>query len=327
MQNSSIMLSVTTIVFAGLLSACGGGGGSSGLSYTGVTTAAIITSNNAETLALESFSSSLDAGSSQNVASSVAVINAMTRSPDIGIVVSRLISSSRTAAQGLVTTAADDSRATLVSIQQTMTPMTGSCGGSASGSLTIDDVTSDIYASIVFKNYCDAGVTLSGGMSFSLILDTTSADYGLMTMTFDNIHASDALESVAMSGSLLFDSLTLNPAISINMLLQDPAGKVYKLKDFDMTMVSGTDGMGDYLDVSMTGRLYDPDYGYVDLSTSSAMRVYTGDNWPSSGIYVLTGKDGATATLTASPSGYQVDVDANADSIIDNTLTGTWAST
>jgi hypothetical protein len=328
MRNSNSILFVAVLALASLLSACGGGGGSAGLSYTGVTTAAVIANGNAEPLALESFSSGMNVGSSQNVASSVSVVNAAVRNPDAGIIVSRLIRASRTAAQGLVTTSTGGGRATLVSIQQAMTPMTGGCGGSASGSLTINDVTSDIYASIAFDSYCEAGVSLSGSMNFSLILDSASADYGLMTMNFNNLRITDAIESVVMSGSLRFDSMILSPTITINMLLQDPVGKVYKMKDFVMTMGSGTDGTGDYADISMSGRLYDPDYGYVELSTTVPMRVYLTDNWPSSGSYVLTGQGNATVTLTASPSGYQLDLDLNGDGIDDGTpVIGTWGST
>jgi len=321
------MLSAAALVLAGLLSACGGGGGSTGLSYTGVTTAAVISGGNADTLALESFSTGMDVGSSQNIASSVATVNTTAHTPDAGFVISRLITASRTAAQALVTTSTGSSRATLVSIQQAMTPVDGSCGGSASGSLTIDNATSDIHATIAFNSYCESGVTLSGGMNFTLILDTTSSDYGLMTMNFNNVHVSDTVESVALSGSLRFDSMTLDPTVTINMLLQNTVGKVYMMKDFVMTMASGTDGTGDFTDIGMSGRLYDPDYGYVELSTTLPMRVYTGDNWPSSGIYILAGDSNATVTLTASPSGYQLDLDLNGDGIDDGTpVIGTWAT-
>lgn len=323
------MLFTVVLAVTALLSACSGGGsgggGSSALSYTGVTTAAVITNSNAKTLALESFSTGTSAGSTQNTAKTVAVVDTTYTAPDIGVIVSRLITTSQTAAQGLVTTTASGNRTTLVSIQQTLAPMTGNCGGTASGTLTIDDATSNTYATIIFDNYCDTGVTLSGSMNFSLILDTTSPDYGLMTMNFTNVHVIGALTSLVISGSIQYDSLVLNPATTINMLLQSSVGRVYKIQNLTMTEVTGTDVTGDYTDISMNGRLYDPDFGYVDMTTTLQMRVYTTDYWPSSGSYILTGNGNATVTLTASPSGYQLDLDLNGDGIVDGTpVTGIW---
>jgi hypothetical protein len=325
---NKISLLGVVLVLSGILTACGGGGGgSAGLSYTGVTTAAVISNSNAETLALESFTSGTDASSTQAAASTVAVVNATSRKPDAGLLASRLFRSTRIASQELLTTSAGSGPRTLVSIQREMTPLSGSCGGSSLGSLTIDDVTSDVYASIVFSKYCEGGVTLSGSMDFSLILDTASTDYGLMTMNYNNVRVSDGVENVAMSGSMSFDLMASDPTVTINLLMQDPAGKVYKMQNFVITMVSDIDTTGEYLDVSMEGRLYDPDYGYVDLSTTLPMRVYMTDDWPSSGVYVLTGEGGATVTLTASPSGYLADVDLDGDSTVDNTLTGNWVNT
>lgn len=333
MRIYNITLSAILVAVAGLVSGCsggGGGGGSAGLSYTGVTTAAVISNSNAKTLALESFASGMgagsSAGSSQNVSSTVALVDTTPAPPDVGVVVSRLLAAARTAAQGLVTTADNGGgRTTLVSVQQPITPMSGSCGGTASGTLTIDDVTSDVYASIIFDNYCDAGVTLSGGLSFSLILDTTSTDYGLMTMTFANVQVAESLTNVVIVGSVSFDSLSLTPAVTINILMQSASGRVYKIKDFVMTMTAGTDTTGDYVDVTMTGRLYDPDFGYIDLSTTVPLRVYTTDYWPSAGSYTLTGASNATVTLTANPSGYQLNLDLNGDGIDDGSpVTGIW---
>jgi hypothetical protein len=57
------------------------------------------------------------------------------------------------------------------------------------------------------------------------------------------------------------------------------------------------------------------------------MRVYAGDSWPNAGTYVLTGAGNATVTLTASPTGYQLDLDLNGDGIDDGTpVTGSWAT-
>jgi len=83
----------------------------------------------------------------------------------------------------------------------------------------------------------------------------------------------------------------------MNMLLKDNiADKVYKFENYVMTITEDTKGR--YADIEVTGRYYDPDYGYVDISTPVPLRIYSGDDRPSSGEVVCTGASGTKAGLT-----------------------------
>ena len=108
--------------------------------------------------------------------------------------------------------------------------------------------------------------------------------------------------------------------MTMTMLLKDNnTKKVYKVKDYIMTLTEEVD----YVDVEISGTYYDPDYGYVTVATTTPLRIYWGDTYPSAGVLVVTGNTGTAggstkARLTAlSSTTYQVDADTNGDGIYD----------
>lgn len=325
-RSSDMRVSVGLLVLlASLLSACSsGGGGGANLSYTGASTAAVLSVDNAETLALESFSSGHNAAGTSDLGALSGVTSHVSSGPDAGLNAARLFRLLHKAAGAAIITSGGGGQQTLVSLQRSET-ISGSCGGSVSNSMTINDATLDISLTSVFKNYCEGGVTISGNMSLTLILDAASVDYGLMTMTFINLRFRADGESVAMSGNMRFSYYDSVPVLTTNMLIQDATGKVFKIENMIITMAEGVDGSGDYLDISMEGRFYDPDYGYVELVTTTPMRVYyLTDNWPSAGSYVLIGANAATVTMTADAVGYTLELDLDGVAGVDDSISGAW---
>jgi hypothetical protein len=84
-----------------------------------------------------------------------------------------------------------------------------------------------------------------------------------------------------------------------------------------------SEGTG-YVEVEIiSGRYYDPDYGYVEVYTEGPLRIDDGDDWPSDGVLVVTGDTGIAggstmARLTAlSSTTYQVEADTNGDGTYD----------
>ncbi len=49
----------------------------------------------------------------------------------------------------------------------------------------------------------------------------------------------------------------------------------------------------------MLHKSYHPDYGYVDLSTETSLRIFDTDDWPSSGILFFEGSYDTSARLIA----------------------------
>jgi len=66
----------------------------------------------------------------------------------------------------------------------------------------------------------------------------------------------------------------------------------------------------------VSGKYYDPTYGYIDVVTTDNFRFLESDNytWPSSGVMVVTGTDNTKARLTAvSNTQCQIDADLDGD--------------
>jgi hypothetical protein len=84
---------------------------------------------------------------------------------------------------------------------------------------------------------------------------------------------------------------------SFDMSVQEMAGgKRYLMEGYRLV----PDGSPDNAGISIVGgRLFDPDRGYVDVSTTAPLRLDESDAWPSSGVLVATGEASSTLTLSA----------------------------
>jgi len=90
---------------------------------------------------------------------------------------------------------------------------------------------------------------------------------------------------------------------------------VYWAQDYVLYITEGLDSIGSYLYVEInSGNYYEPDYGYVAISTPTPFRVYDSDLWPRNGVMVVTGTGNTKARLTAiSNTQCQIDADLNGD--------------
>jgi hypothetical protein len=78
------------------------------------------------------------------------------------------------------------------------------------------------------------------------------------------------------------------------------------------------DGDPDYVDATVSGRIYLPNYGYVDVSTTASFRYFSGCTLPASGVLVVTGSGGRSARLTvidAIPESWGYYVEADVDGL------------
>jgi len=189
-----------------LLSACGGGGGGAGaggtsstISYTGVTSQATIDSSNGNTISKEVY----QGGGTGAVLGSVASLE--TEDIDLSSMSGRshivaLAQSVKGALEQIDVTSASingQSRA----LQTESSSISGSCGGSASYFISVDDQTGDFSGSFSFSSYCDFGEIISGSISFSGNIDPNTLVFSQIGMTFSNV--------TMISGS---DSFTVEPS-------------------------------------------------------------------------------------------------------------------
>jgi len=322
MKKSLRFKDVTLAVFLVLfLTACGGGGGgagsSSSTSYTGLTTQATIDENNAEELSTGAY---MGGQTGSAIGGTVGVIQSgecgLAGRPSMFKVVQVL--------EGSLHKVDFMSRTYGTFVGEIYTDSAtiyGDCGGSGSITLSVDDQTGNFSGRMNFNNYCDEGVTFSGNMDLSGQMDLYTEEIIEFTFSFDNITATMGSDSITLEGDIsLFSVTSYGGTMTMNITLRDNSTKeTFRLKDCTMTFTE----RANYVDMELSGRYYDPNYGYVDINTTTPLRIYGDNENPSEGILVVNGKTGigggsTKARLTVlSSSTYKVEADTDGDGFYD----------
>lgn len=323
-------------VLALLFTACGGGGGGSepGLSYTGNMDEATITAANGQELANSVFNGGAAGGSMSSVASvtSGAASSAST---------SRFMVIAETARK-MALQAAQASAGGEVSAMgvygQPGEIFYGSCGGTAkilSYSEGYDGPAITMNKSVKYTGYCDTveseGATWTGtaSMDAAITFNATTVDmeasvvFNMMTIVDDlGSFTSDGNVNMLMSIDM-YTGLPLSASVSMDLRLRDNSDSTVLWAN--NYTVSFTFGAG-YASVEISGRLYHPVHGYVDVSTPVILTVNDGDEYPTSGTVRIDGMPDGYATLTALGAQFNLVVyDVDGTTVLLN-VTGDWAN-
>jgi hypothetical protein len=303
---------LSCVIFLGVISIIGtgggGGDGGGGITYTGLTTQAEITDANAELFAAGAFGAG-------RTGSTFTAIGAVEKSSDGNISSFRTFSISQALKDAVlqVDLSSIASPPPFIGATESGTEP-GPCGGTVSYSMQVNETTGVFSGTFTFKSYCDSGVVISGST-------TVNGTINLDTLTPENIHfrfenLSDG--SSTLRGDLDMD-FTISPIrVDFDTYLKDNAtNTVYWAHDYVIYITEGVDGIDNYLDVEInSGNYYEPDYGYVTISTPTPFRVYVSDLWPSEGVMVATGTGNTKVKLTAiSNTQCQIDADLDGDDI------------
>lgn len=285
-------------------SSSGGGGGTPPLSYSGVLSQAPIHSANAEVMATGALVGAAT-GAALTLSSSLpGDVKPASNHPfvlDLPKILRRSANHADWRAGGQL------------SVQRTESEtVPGTCGGSLSYNLTVDDATGDFVGVFVFSDYCDDGITLNGRVDADGSIDLIASEFGIINFHFDNLSSADFV----FAGDISLDETGPSSLIAMDSLLEDTiSDKVYWFKDYVMTVteINGVD-----TEIGITGVFYDPDYGYVNVSTPDPFIFVSNDEWPSSGTMLCEGSGNTTAKLIAVDSrSYRIDADTNGDTIDD----------
>jgi hypothetical protein len=297
----------------------GGGGGTSGLSYTGLTTAAAIDDTNASEIAANAYSS----GNRGMVFGAIG--SAAVNGPDLQpagpgrLLLIDVVRIFQHSLEEIDYSAASQNSASALHSASGTIP--GACGGQGSYAIQVDDVTGAFSGSLTFSSYCEEGTTINGKATFSGTVDLDSEQLEFFSMHFDSITGTSGSESFTLNGDVDVAVSGGSATMTMDMLIKDNTlDKVYKVEDYHLTVSEGWN----YASISASGKFYDPDYGYVTLSTESPLLIYSSGDYPSSGTLVLTGKTGSAggptrARLTAiSADTCQIQADTDGDGSYDD---------
>jgi hypothetical protein len=291
MKYQSIPL-ISVLLSALLLPGCGGGGGgddgpttTGGDTYTGSTAQATVDSSNAKEL-----STGAAAGTQQAVVSDT--ISGVAMRPQPGPT-SKLADLAPRIAQWI-----DRLDGTTAARTEDLSDICDAGGSAVVVSNDAGTSGSIVFTSCGILDSQDTTVVINGEVTFTA---NTGAD--TMSMVF-RVTVTYLAESQSINMSLACTNVsTSSVTCSMTSDFTGIDNRVYRIED--MT-VSGDRFSGFY--VSM--RLYDPDYGWVDVTTSMPMLYNCVNGMPGSGMITVNGSGGSFATACFdSCSSYTVTVD------------------
>jgi hypothetical protein len=199
----------------------------------------------------------------------------------------------------------------------------GSCGGSLYYDVGLDSLLGDFSGTANFQDYCEEGseqvimnglAEFYGSFGFSLEIDS-------FTVNYYDLATETGSTSYSLTG-YLHANLAASPIVltTSTTMTDNTTGKMYWLQNFVIKVYQGID----FLDITTTGRYYDHDNGYVDVSTDKPLRIFDQDDVPSSGILVLTGGKGSAGGNTMArlvavdSSSFTVEADTDGDGLYDD---------
>jgi hypothetical protein len=297
-------------LFTLALAACGGGGGGGGgtsvpSDYTGATTQATLTATNTQSIVDGGWERSING---EQVGATIGNILVATLPSTTALGASPETVSPTHPAQAFRTWVLNFTSPTPQSVQPAATtsgdlPTTGSCGGSGTYTLNLDTTTGSFSGNFVFQSYCWDNVTLNGTTPFSGSIGQNNFQ---VKLTYSNLE--NNLEGVVttltqgfLSGTLSFDNTGTPTSETDNfdyVLIDSASQKNYWVHNF--AAVSNIQNG----QVTIQGRYYDYDEGYVDVSTITPLLFNDTTNpyQPTQGVLLFTGNN-SQARLTFNSDG------------------------
>ena len=298
----------------GILPACGGGGSGSGsVTYSGVTTQASVTTANAMDLSVNAYQNG-SMGTSANLAgvTSASSAGASLAAPVISGVGATLKGCVNSALQARASSGQTSLAG--VAVQNTVY---GAYGGSADYTLNVNQATGAFSGTFVFTSLQDAAgdPVLSGTVGVAGVYDSGSETFTSMTLTVSPLTVNDAQGSIRMYGTMTFSGGATN-TFAISCLIQSSAGKVFWVKDWNFSYDASKN-------VTVSGTYYNPDYGYVVISTPVALSGSSASGDPTSGTLDFSGSNGSTVEIVYGSTDYTLSLHTagNVDYVYRN---GSW---
>lgn len=314
-------------VFLGLassvlvLAACGGGGGGGGggptvpASYTGLTNQAVLTNGNALILV----GGAWDGGVVSDGAAGVVPLTSQTKAK-VPVVLLKFTGQLKDL---VLQTRPTDRAVAQLAVAVPIDPLIGNCGGSATFTMDLNEVNGAFTGQITFDNYCTLGApnsVVAGVLSFSGQANPLDGFVSLLELGFNSLTLSDATSNPSFSrtitegtASFTFAADSLSEVDSLNYVLRDNLQpKTYWVNDYVMLITYGQ--VSD--EVGLSGRYYNSDFGYVDISTLSPLLISL-DPLPNGGVLLFSGQASQAKLSFTSGQTSLLEVDANNDGLFD----------
>ena len=325
---------LSMLLMAGL-SACGGGGGggSNPSPYTGLTTPAVITASNADNIARQAFVGG-DLGANVMLSPVLSGAARASAGKPMALTLVQLLSGAATDALLAPSSVRAPAPRAVVPYDNVIDDGWGE-GGQARYTLSVDNVTGAFTGTFVFDNFHgDAGGVINGTIAVRGVVygDGYGGGYIEIHFNFQSVTVMDGAASATAQGtvdltaSLDFTLGTGGGTAILNLYFTDNGtGKCAWLSEYTVNVTD----LGYATQVATFGRIYLPEYGYVDVFTEMPFLYPALDTQPTGGVITLIGKPAGSyfcqAKLTVQDaSTYLLEVDADGNNSYEWSVTHTW---
>ena len=309
-------------IFAGLtlcmlcigLMGCGGGGGSSAqgdadLKYSGVTTEAVIDAANTDQLAGEALaggSTGSSLGMLEAVHADETASQSNLRSINLPLNIKNVISNSDSTVLQLLI------NGVWMHASGTLTDKCG-FGGYVDYDKSYESNSGEFHATYWFYDFCDKGSLINGVVSSSGFVNPSDPDV-LLTANQRFRKLTDG--SATLSGWISVNAVGPPIVIVFDAFIRDEnTQKVYWIKEYTLRIWEHTG----YVEVEMSGTFYNPDLGFVVLTTETNLEIANADEHPYKGAIIFKGKDNKAIKLVANNNiNCRIEADIDGDGVFDD---------
>ena len=281
------------------------------IEYSGLTSAAVIEEDNADTILEEAFMGSSAGTGMVPSFGSAAAVGSSAHSRPLALT---LLKTFEGLAHEISALEQEGAPAEAGLAIPTGITVEGPCGGSCSVYFSISPITG-ISRTLIYNDYCSTGTTFNGTVSIQGDLDPDSDNLDL-TLSFSSFSASYEGVSRTMSGTLELATSSDSSSLTMDILVKDNStDKTLWMEDYEMDVTEHLD----YDEITISGRFYEPDHGYVTLSTEDPLIIYYVNDYPSSGTLVAMGAEISEGNNTKArlvvldEESYRIDVDEDGD--------------
>ena len=187
--------------------------------------------------------------------------------------------------------------------------LAGTCGGDLSYTLNLNKKSQNFSGNLLFSDFCDNGVVITGDTDVDGTLEVSSAEFKTATFSFDDL--SDGSNSLNGEISIDFSDTPILATFTAYSKAEHN-GQVYWIKEYSINL---SEFVG-HVEIEIFGTFYHPDDGSVTLATSKPFVVFNEDAWPASGQLVIDGDDNTDAHLVVIDQlHYRIAADTTGDGI------------
>jgi hypothetical protein len=195
----------------------------------------------------------------------------------------------------------------------------GTCGGDFSYTLDLNRISNQFSGSLLFKDYCDHGIMVSGETDVAGSFESRTGNFDTATFSFIDLSGDaktiDGEISIDFSDTPIFSTFTAYSK-------DEPTGQIYWMKDYS---INQSQFFG-HVEIEIFGTFYHPDEGFVTITTTEPFVVFDEDDWPASGQLEIQGNRNTKSQLIAiNQMYYRIEADTEGDGVFDkNSRTLNW---